>query len=210
MLRDIRNNYQKYELTEEGIKKNPLEQFQLWLNEAVSGMEAEPTAMVVSTIDKEGNPESRVVLLKELTADGLIFYTNYDSKKGQQILTHPQISALFFWPAHERQVRIKGMAEMIPEKDSEQYFFSRPLDSQLGAWASPQSKVIANRSVLDENFEHCRRYFQEHEMKKPPYWGGFLIRPSYFEFWQGRPNRLHDRIEFQRSGSEWEIRRLAP
>lgn len=210
MLRDIRNNYQKYELTEEGIKKNPLEQFQVWLNEAVSGMEAEPTAMVVSTIDKEGNPESRVVLLKELTADGLIFYTNYHSKKGQQILTHPQISALFFWPAYERQVRIKGMAEMIPEKDSEQYFFSRPLDSQLGAWASPQSKVISNRSVLDENFEHYRRYFQEHEMKKPPYWGGFLIRPSYFEFWQGRPNRLHDRIEFQRSGSEWEIRRLAP
>jgi len=210
MLRDIRNNYQKFELTEEGIMKNPLEQFQLWLNEAISGNETEPTAMVISTVDQEGNPESRVVLLKGLTADGFIFYTNYNSKKGQQISLHPQVSALFFWPGHERQVRIKGKAEIIREKDSENYFLSRPIDSQLGAWASPQSKVIANRSILDENFVHYQRYFQEHEMKKPPHWGGYLIRPYYFEFWQGRLNRLHDRIEFQRSGESWMINRLAP
>lgn len=210
MLRDIRNNYQKFELTEEGIKKNPMEQFQLWLNEAISGIEAEPTAMAISTIDQEGNPESRIVLLKELTADGLIFYTNYNSKKGRQILANPRVSALLFWPVYERQVRIKGKVEMIPEKVSENYFLSRPVESQLGAWASPQSHVVENRSILDENFEHYRRYFKEHDMKKPPHWGGYLIRPHYFEFWQGRANRLHDRIEFQRSGDEWIVNRLAP
>lgn len=210
MLRDIRNNYQKYELTEDGIRKNPLEQFQLWLNESISGIEAEPTAMAISTVDFDGNPESRIVLLKELTADGLIFHTNYESKKGQQILTNNHVSALLFWPVYERQVRIKGKAEMIPEKDSENYFLSRPIDSQLGTWASPQSKVIANRGILNENFDHYQRYFRGHKMKKPPHWGGYLIRPNYFEFWQGRPNRLHDRIEFKRSGEDWIISRLAP
>lgn len=210
MLRDIRNNYQKYELTEDSIKKNPMEQFQLWLNEAVSGIEAEPTAMAISTLDADGNPESRMVLLKELTTGGLVFYTNYQSKKGRQLLANPNVSALLFWPVYERQVRIKGKAEMISEQDSEDYFLSRPIESQLGAWASPQSEVIANRGILDENFEHYQCYFQEHEMKKPPHWGGYLIRPYYFEFWQGRSNRLHDRIEFHRSGDSWEIRRLAP
>ena len=210
MLRDIRTNYQKFELLESEISKNPFDQLNLWLHEAISGKEAEPTAMVLSTIDPNGNPESRIVLLKEMTAEGLIFYTNYHSKKGQQISLHPQVSAVFFWPATERQVRIKGKAEQIPEKDSETYFQSRPLESQLGAWSSPQSRVIDSRHVLDENYVHYRRYFQEHEIKKPPHWGGYLIRPEYFEFWQGRSNRLHDRIEFQQSGREWIIHRLAP
>lgn len=210
MLRDIRNDYQKFELSEEKIDKNPLEQLRLWLSEAISGNETEPTAMVVSTVDPEGNPESRIVLLKELTAEGLVFYTNYHSKKGQQIQANPRISVLLFWPGHERQVRIKGKAEMVPEKDSDDYFFSRPLDSQLGAWASPQSQVIESRKILDENFGHYKRHFQEHKMKKPPHWGGYLIRPDYFEFWQGRSNRLHDRLEFQRTGNDWIIRRLAP
>jgi pyridoxamine 5'-phosphate oxidase len=210
MLRDLRTNYQKFELTEEGIKKNPLEQFRVWMNEVISGKETEPTAMVLSTIDSFGNPESRVVLLKELTDEGFIFYTNYNSKKGQQISAKPQVSALFFWPLHERQVRIKGSVEMISEEDSEKYFLSRPIESQLGAWASPQSRVIENRRILDENYIHYQRYFQEHEIKKPPHWGGYLIRSEYFEFWQGRSNRLHDRIEFQKSGEKWTIQRLAP
>ena len=210
MLRDIRNNYQKFELTEAEISKNPLDQLKLWLNEAVSGNETEPTAMILSTIDENGNPESRVVLLKELTPEGLIFFTNYTSKKGQQISMHPQVSVVFFWSEAERQVRVKGKAEMIQEEDSESYFLSRPLESQLGAWASPQSRIIENRQVLEENFVHYQRYFQEHEIKKPPHWGGYLIRPEYFEFWQGRPNRLHDRIEFQQSAEEWIIHRLAP
>jgi pyridoxamine 5'-phosphate oxidase len=210
MLRDIRNNYQKFELTEEEINKDPMDQLNLWLNEAISGNEAEPTAMVLSTIDHEGNPESRVVLLKEINAEGLIFYTNYHSKKGLQIFNNPHVSVVFFWAGTERQVRVKGKAEMISEKDSEDYFLSRPIESQLGAWASPQSREIENRQILDENYQHYQRYFQEHKLKKPPHWGGYLIRPEYFEFWQGRSNRLHDRIEFALIDNQWIIHRLAP
>ena len=210
MLRDIRNNYQKFELTEEKINKNPLDQLNLWLNESVSANEIEPTAMVLSSIDENGNPESRVVLLKELSPEGLVFFTNYNSKKGQQITANQHVSVVFFWPELERQVRIKGKAEKISEEDSKSYFLSRPLESQLGAWASPQSRVIKNRQILDENYIHFQRYFQEHEIKKPPHWGGYLIRPNYFEFWQGRSNRLHDRIEFKKSGEIWIIQRLAP
>lgn len=210
MLREIRTNYQKYELTEQSVEKNPYQQLTLWLKDAISVKTPDPTAMVLSTIDTDGNPDSRVVLLKEITQEGLIFFTNYHSKKGQQISMQPQVSAVFFWPETERQVRIKGKAEVIPEKDSEQYFLSRPLESQLGAWASPQSQIIESRQVLDENYIRYQEYFQQNEMKKPPHWGGFLIRPEYFEFWQGRSNRLHDRIEFQHSENDWKIRRLAP
>jgi len=210
MLRDIRTNYQKDELTENSILSNPFKQFSVWLNDAIKEKIHEPTAMVLSTIDFKGFPESRVVLLKELSADGFIFFSNYNSKKGQQISVNPHVSIVFFWPEAERQVRIKGIVEKIPEQNSEAYFLSRPLDSQLGAWASPQSQVIENRNVLDEKYRYYQEYFQTHEIEKPPYWGGFLIRPEYFEFWQGRPNRLHDRLEFNLSGDQWVIRRLAP
>jgi pyridoxamine 5'-phosphate oxidase len=210
MLRDIRTNYQKFELTEESVNKDPFQQLNLWLNEAVSGQIPDPTAMVLSTIDQDGNPESRVVLLKEITPEGLIFFTNYQSKKGQQISENQHVSVVFFWAETERQIRIKGIAEKIPETDSEAYFLSRPVESQLGAWASEQSQVIESRRELDENYSHYQHFFQNNEMKKPPHWGGFLIRPAYFEFWQGRSNRLHDRIEFCLSGHSWIIHRLAP
>lgn len=210
MLRDIRINYQKYELDENSVNRNPYDQLVLWLEDAVKEKVLEPTAMVLSTIDQEGNPESRVVLLKELTAEGLVFYTNYKSKKGEQINVNSYVSIVFFWPDLERQVRIKGSAEKISEEESNLYFLSRPIDSQLGAWASPQSQIIENRQVLNDNFAHFKQYFDTHEIKKPPHWGGFLIRPEYFEFWQGRSNRLHDRIEFVRTGNLWNIHRLAP
>ncbi|MDO9040070.1 MAG: pyridoxamine 5'-phosphate oxidase [Bacteroidota bacterium] len=210
MLRDIRTNYQKFELTEESVNTNPLHQLGLWLKDAISGQKADPTAMVLSTVDLEGNPDSRVVLLKELTPEGLVFFTNYNSKKGQQITANQHVSVVFFWPELERQVRITGKAEKISEEDSESYFLSRPLESQLGAWASPQSEIIENRNVLDENYTHFRQYFETHEIEKPPHWGGFLIRPEYFEFWQGRSNRLHDRVEFCQKGQNWIIHRLAP
>ena len=210
MLRDIRTNYQKFELNEETVNNDPILQLTTWLNDAIENQKADPTAMVLSTIDREGNPESRVVLLKELKAEGLIFFTNYDSKKGQQISMHPQVSIVFFWPEMERQVRIKGKVEKIPENDSENYFLSRPIESQLGAWASPQSQVIESREVLDLNYRLYQEYFKNREIEKPPHWGGFLIRPQYFEFWQGRSNRLHDRIAFQKSNEVWEIFRLAP
>lgn len=210
MLRDIRTNYQKHELNEQTVSKNPIQQLTLWLKDAVSCKTPEPTAMVLSTLDQSGNPDSRVVLLKELTSEGLVFFTNYDSKKGQQISVNQHVSAVFFWSETERQVRIKGTAEKIPEKESEAYFLSRPLESQLGAWASPQSQVIESRQILDDNYLHYLEYFQNNEIKKPPHWGGFLIRPEYFEFWQGRPNRLHDRLEYVLSENQWIIRRLAP
>lgn len=210
MLRDIRNNYQKHELTRKGMDKNPLEQFQLWLNEAISGKEPEPTAMVLSTVDLKGNPDSRVVLLKEINSEGFLFFTNYNSKKGRQISAKNHVALNFFWPLTERQVRIKGIAEMIPEDNSTEYFKSRPLDSQLGAWASPQSRIIEGRNELDDNFARYKQYFEDHEITKPPHWGGFLVRPVNFEFWQGRQNRLHDRFEFNLSDQEWIIHRLAP
>lgn len=210
MLRDIRTNYQKHELSEQSVSKNPIQQLTFWLKDAVSSKTPDPTAMILSTIDPNGNPESRVVLLKELTSKGLVFFTNYNSKKGLQISANQHVSIVFFWPETERQVRIKGIAEKISEEDSEIYFNSRPIESQLGAWASPQSQVIETRQMLEDNYVHYQKYFRNNEIKKPPYWGGFLISPEYFEFWQGRSNRLHDRIEFCLSGKDWIINRLAP
>ena len=210
MLRDIRTNYLKSELFEQAIKENPFDQLAIWLNEAIANQSYEPTAMILSTIDQSGNPESRVVLLKELDTDGLIFFTNYHSKKGQQLSQNPNVSVVFFWPETERQVRIKGYAKKISEKASTDYFQSRPKDSQIGAWASPQSQVIETREVLENSFKHYQIYFQDHEIEKPPHWGGFLIHPEYFEFWQGRSNRLHDRIEFHKQNQYWITRRLAP
>lgn len=210
MLRDIRTNYEKFELTESGINPNPFEQLRLWLAEAVSGEEKEPTAMVLSTIDSNGFPESRVVLLKELKDDGLVFYTNYQSKKGNQIDKNGHVAVVLFWPKHERQVRIKGTAEKINEAESTDYFKSRPIDSQLGAWASPQSQVIESRDFLDKNYLYVQEKFKNREIEKPPHWGGYIIIPEYFEFWQGRSNRLHDRLEYLRAKDDWEIHRLAP
>ena len=210
MLRDIRTNYQKFELTEHSVDKDPFQQLTLWLNDAIEDRQPDPNAMILSTIDLKGNPDSRVVLLKELTPDGLVFFTNYDSKKGQQITENQHVSVVFIWVALERQIRIKGKAEKIKEEDSELYFKSRPLESQLGAWASPQSQIIESRQVLSDNYKHYEQFFESHEIKKPPHWGGFLIRPEYFEFWQGRSNRLHDRIEFCLSDQAWVIHRLAP
>lgn len=210
MLRDIRTNYQKYELTESSIQKNPITQLTKWLEEAVKENVQEPTAMVLSTIDSVGNPESRVVLLKDINTGGLVFYTNYESKKGWQIETNKHVSVVFFWPELERQVRIKGTAEKISTEDSEAYFLSRPADSQLGAWASPQSQAIESRNVLEENYRYYQEYFKNNKITKPPHWGGFRIHPSYFEFWQGRSNRLHDRLEFILAEDSWQINRLAP
>lgn len=210
MLRDLRNNYQKFELTEDSISSDPFRQLNDWLKAAIEGENSEPTAMMLSTVDQKGSPDSRVVLLKEINSEGLVFFTNYNSKKGRQIAAQQQVAATFFWPEMERQVRVKGKAEKIPEAYSVEYFKSRPIDSQLGAWASPQSRIIASRQVLEENFSLYQQYFQSQEIVKPPHWGGFLIRPYNFEFWQGRLNRMHDRFEFCLSGNEWVIHRLAP
>jgi pyridoxamine 5'-phosphate oxidase len=210
MLRDIRTNYQKFVLDEKSIGKNPIIQLQIWLEEALIANLPDPTAMILSTIDSDGNPESRVVLLKELRHEGFVFFTNYSSKKAKQLEVNNRVSAVFFWAEAERQVRIKGQAEKISIEDSEDYFRTRPVDSQLGAWASPQSQIIESREILDKNYQYYQEYFKYREIEKPPFWGGFLIRPEYFEFWQGRPNRLHDRLEFVLHENDWQVHRLAP
>lgn len=210
MLRDIRKQYEFAALTENDVHINPHIQFNLWLKEAIESDEPEPTAMVLSTVDSNLQPHSRVVLLKELKEDGFVFYTNYQGNKSLQMEQNPAVSLLFLWKSLERQIRINGKAEKISEEASIEYFKSRPFDSQLGAWASPQSQVIPNHEMLEQRFEEYKNQFGD-VVPKPPHWGGFLIRPASFEFWQGRPNRLHDRLFYTRNDhAEWKMVRLAP
>jgi pyridoxamine 5'-phosphate oxidase len=209
MLKDLRKQYDRFTLNESNILENPFQQFKLWLSEAIKNEESEPNAMMLSTMDKELQPHSRMVLLKELTDEGFIFFTNYKGNKGMQILHHSKVALLFFWPVLERQVRITGNAEKISEQDSDEYFKMRPLLSQISAWASPQSREIPSRDFLDRQFEHYQHQFGT-EVPRPPFWGGFLVRPKTFEFWQGRPDRMHDRLLFTKINQEWKISRLAP
>jgi pyridoxamine 5'-phosphate oxidase len=210
MLKDLRKNYQKSELSEKSLHSDPFGQLNEWLEDAIEANEEEPNAMVLSTVDSQGNPDSRVVLLKELNAEGLVFFTNYNSRKGQQIAVNENVSIVFLWLKTERQVRIRGKVEKISNELSDHYFQSRPIESQLGAWASPQSLTIENRKILNDNYKHYHQQFINQPIQRPPYWGGFIIRPVNFEFWQGRINRLHDRFEFYLSVNEWAVRRLAP
>ncbi len=210
MLRDIRKQYDFGTLNEADVLQNPTNQFKKWLNDAIEMEQPEPTAMVLSTVDEFLQPHSRVVLLKELTDEGFVFYTNFEGNKATQIAGNQQVSLLFFWHNVERQVRITGIVEKVDEKNACEYFKSRPLDSQLGAWASPQSQIIENHDILDQRFLAFKNKFGE-DVPKPPHWGGYLVRPLTFEFWQGRPNRLHDRLYFSKNKNEiWHIVRLAP
>ena len=209
MLRDIRKQYIFSSLDEQNVLTNPFDQFDVWLQEVMKSEQLEPTAMVLSTVDKNFQPHSRVVLLKELTTKGFVFYTNYEGHKAQQMLQNNKVSLLFFWPTLERQVRIVGTVKKISELISTSYFQSRPIDSQLGAWASPQSQVIHSKDFLDQQFKYYQEKFGS-SIPKPPHWGGYVVKPISIEFWQGRPNRLHDRLLFSKVNGEWEITRLAP
>jgi pyridoxamine 5'-phosphate oxidase len=209
-LDEIREDYKKSTLTKKEVNKNPLLQVQLWLNEAIKAKVSEPTAMVVSTFGENNFPESRIVLLKDINEKGLVFFTNYQSNKGKSILKNAQISLLFFWPEFERQIRINGFAEKTSREISDNYFASRPYESQIGALASEQSKKIESRKMLENKF---KKELENHITKtvlRPHNWGGFLVTPVYFEFWQGRPGRLHDRIIFEMRNNSWEIYRLQP
>lgn len=211
-LSDYRKSYEKSELTETSIRENPMEQFQKWFHEveASEGVD-EPNAMTVSTIGLDGFPKSRVVLMKKFTFEGFIFYTNYQSEKGKAIAANPSVCLSFFWPNMERQVIIKGKAEKIAENLSDGYFESRPKGSQLGAVVSDQSEVVPSREHLEGKLKELEQEYEGKEVPRPDYWGGFLVRPVSIEFWQGRPNRLHDRIRYTLDENfDWKIERLAP
>ncbi|WP_421806277.1 pyridoxamine 5'-phosphate oxidase [Flagellimonas sp.] len=211
-LSDYRKSYEKSELTETSIRENPMEQFQKWFHEveASEGVD-EPNAMTVSTIGLDGFPKSRVVLMKKFTFEGFIFYTNYQSEKGKAIAANPSVCLSFFWPNMERQVIIKGKAEKIAENLSDGYFESRPKGSQLGAVVSDQSEVVPSREHLEGKLKELEQEYEGKEVPRPDYWGGFLVRPVSIEFWQGRPNRLHDRIRYTLDEDfDWKIERLAP
>jgi pyridoxamine 5'-phosphate oxidase len=211
-LHNYRKSYEKSELLETNIPEDPINLFNRWFHEVEDfGGVDEVNAMTVATIGLDGFPKSRVVLLKKFNEEGFIFYTNYDSEKGKAILNNPNICLSFFWHSMERQVIIKGIAEKTPENISDNYFASRPDGSKLGAMVSAQSEVIPNRDYLEENLKKLEKEFEGKEIPRPTFWGGFLVRPVEVEFWQGRPNRLHDRIRYKLSENyDWKIERLSP
>lgn len=209
-IRAMRRVYQLQSLNEEDVHKNAMEQFDMWWKQAVDGQIEEPNAMVLSTCGSAGYPASRVVLLKGLEPSGFVFFTNYESDKGHQIQENNRVSLLFFWQALERQVRIVGNAEKVPLQVSDAYFASRPRESQIGAWSSPQSKVVESRYALQQKENYFTDYYRGETVPRPPHWGGYLVKPVSIEFWQGRPGRLHDRLLYTLQGEKWTIKRLAP
>lgn len=211
-LSNYRKSYEKGELLLENVPENPIELFRNWFIEVDTHFNVgETNAMTISTIGLDGYPKSRVVLLKKYTHEGFIFYTNYDSEKGKAIIANPNVCISFFWPSAERQIIIKGKAEKISENLSDGYFESRPRGSQLGAIASNQSEVVADRKELESKLKELETKFEGKEIERPSNWGGFIIKPVELEFWQGRPNRLHDRIRYQlQDDYNWQIERLAP
>lgn len=210
-IADIRKDYQLETLSEAEVATDPIVQFGKWWDEAVKSDIDEVNAMTLATVNKVGVPAARIVLLKEYDAKGFVFFTNYNSNKGEELLHNPNACLVFFWKELERQVRITGIAEKISIEESIAYFNKRPDGSKIGAWASPQSLAVAGKAWLKETFEYYRERFKHGEIPKPPHWGGYRIKPSKIEFWQGRPSRMHDRILYtlQTSGN-WTIERLAP
>ncbi len=208
-LADIRLNYTRQGLSEADCADDPLVQLQRWVAEAVAAPVDEPTAMTLSTLESDGRLAARVVLLKGIESGQLHFYTNYHSRKGRALAAHPQAALTFFWPALERQIRAEGLVTRLPEAVSDAYFASRPRGSQLGAWASTQSEPIATADALQAQMAAWEAQYPD-VVPRPPHWGGYAFTPDRLEFWQGRPNRLHDRLQFTREAAGWQRRRLQP
>lgn len=211
-LGNYRKSYEKGELLLDNVPVNPMELFRNWFVEVDTHFNVgETNAMTISTLGLDGYPKSRVVLLKKYTHEGFIFYTNYNSEKGKAIDANPNVCLSFFWQAAERQIIIKGRAEKIAENLSDGYFESRPRGSQLGAIVSDQSKVVKDRSELEDKLKALEAKYEGKDIERPKYWGGYMVKPVEIEFWQGRPNRLHDRIRYQlQSNFDWKIERLSP
>lgn len=208
---EIRKVYQLQFLLEKDIDINPIRQFERWWQQALESKIEEPNAMTLATCNTSGKPSARIVLLKEIKKTGFVFFTNYLSRKGKEIERNPFVSLLFFWKELERQIRIEGEISKISKKESDAYFSTRPTESRIGAWSSPQSEVIKNREVLKKNVIDYTQKFGLQNIPRPPHWGGYIVHPSLVEFWQGRPGRLHDRIQYtSNKKGTWKIERLAP
>lgn len=210
-IADLRREYSQAALDIDSVENEPLNQFRKWFKEAQDAEILEPNAMVLSTVDADQRPYQRTVLMKALDEQGVVFYTNYKSRKARQIEENPHVSVLFPWYALERQVLITGKAEKVSTRESMAYFASRPFGSRLGAWVSQQSKVISSRSILEMKLAEMKEKFKDGKVPLPDFWGGFRIIPDSYEFWQGRKNRLHDRIEYRLTdNAAWQLKRLAP
>jgi len=210
-IADLRIEYKKGTLDERDVERNPIDQFNKWFKEAIASEIPEVNAMALATANREGRPSVRMVLLKQYDDRGFVFFTNYESKKAKDIAENPQVALLFFWEPLERQIRITGNIEKISAAESFEYFRTRPIDSQLGAWASQQSRAISARALLEKAFGEMMEKFKNGNIPLPPFWGGYRVIPDEFEFWQGRVNRLHDRIAYyKQSDNSWKIVRLSP
>ena len=211
-LADLRRDYTRDGLLESQAPAEPLSLFATWFEQAVEIESTEANAMMLATVDDAGQPHLRTLLLKGMDDRGFVFFTNYQSAKGRQLQSHPQAAMTFWWHDLERQVRIEGSVERISDDESDAYYQSRPLGSRLGAWASPQSQVIASRDVLEQNLEQLQQRYADQAPERPAHWGGFRLKPQLIEFWQGRSSRLHDRLLYRRSAADgtWTIERLAP
>ena len=210
-LAAIRKVYQLQSLLESEVDNNPIKQFETWWQQAIESKIEEPNAMTLATSTKSARPSARTVLLKGIHESGFVFFTNYKSRKGKEIEENPFVSLLFFWKEMERQVRIEGVIKKVSAEESDQYFSSRPRESRIGAWCSPQSSVIENREYLQKNKKKYNSLFESEEIPRPEFWGGYIVVPERMEFWQGRPGRLHDRLLYSLNKNNlWKIERLAP
>lgn len=210
-IADLRREYTRQGLLKQDVDPDPFRQFHRWFEQALAAELPEPNAMTIASATPDGRPSARMVLLKNLDDQGFVFYTNYESHKGQELLANPWASLVFWWAELERQVRVEGRVEQVSAAESDAYFHSRPRSSQLGAWASNQSRIVGDRTDLEQRLAELEaQYGEDQPIPRPPHWGGFRVVPEVIEFWQGRPNRLHDRIVYRHQAGDWTLARLAP